>query len=117
MSRSISLVALVVSCSQAFEPSEWESFDPPKAYRSWHQEVEACTGLQRSFQAIQWRKVYATTFLCPGLEEAAGCFIHPRTIYLVETYLDQEWLVKAELIHYVRHDTSHDELFYQCGGR
>ena len=114
MSRNIFLVALV-GCTSFFEPSE--SFDPPKVYHQWHQQVEACTQIRRPFDDITWRVIYARAFPCGDMARAAGCFVHPKTIYLVEAGLDLEWLVKAELIHYVRHDIAHDELFYQCGGR
>ena len=117
MSRSILLV-LLTGCVSAFEPSErWIEFDPPAYYQTWHQEVETCLGVQRSFEDIRWRKVYDGAFTCGAMAGAGGCFIRPKTIYLMEKYLDLEWLVKAELIHYVRQNGWHDELFYQCGGK
>ena len=109
----------LTGCAGPFEPAEeWVEFDPPAQYRAWHGEVETCVGVQRSFDDIIWRKVlHAETFPCADdLERAAGCFVHPRTIYLVEWLLGEEYLIKSELIHYVRHDIAHDAAFWRCGG-
>ncbi len=109
---------LLGGCSQPFEPDKlWVEFHPPQQYNTWHQEIEVCVGIQRAFDDIVWRTVYAETFRCAGdLDRAGGCFIHPHTIYLANWLLDYEGIVKAELLHYVRYDISHDDLFYQCGG-
>ena len=113
------IILPLTGCTQIFEPSEeWTDLNPPRQYLLWHHEVETCLKTQRSFDDIIWRVVHTETFRCADdLEHAAGCFVYPKTIYLVEAWLDLEWLVKAELIHYVRHDISHDGLFRQCGGR
>ena len=114
--RIVSLL-LLTGCG-AFEPSEdWTEFDPPRQYQLWHQEVEICVGAERSFEDIIWRKVHARFFACDVINEATGCFDHPRTIYLVEYLLDYEPLVKAEIIHYIRQDGPHDALFRQCEGK
>ena len=117
--RELYLVLLftLIGCTNVYEPENWESFDPPPYYQTWHHEVEVCVQVQRPFDEIVWRKVYAQKFPCGASNAAVGCFVHPKTIYLVEAHLTLEWLVKAELIHYVRHNISHDELFYQCEGR
>ncbi len=109
---------LLLGCAGVFEPSApWETFDPPPSYQVWHHEVETCVHARRSFHDIVWRKVYAEEFSCGAFDGAVGCYSKPHTITLVEERLDQDWLIKAELIHYVRDNGAHDVVFFTCGGR
>ncbi len=114
----LAAVLALAGCAGPFEPSEkWVEFEPPGQYRAWHAEVETCLGARRRFGDVVWRKVLrAETFPCGYLERAAGCFVHPRTIYIVEWLLGEEYLIKSELIHYIRHDIAHDAVFWWCGG-
>ena len=117
MSRNLFLVLLLGACNVFDPPEGWDEFDPPTQYRLWHAEVQTCVGAQRSFDDLVWRKVHTRTFHCGDMDDAIGCFAHPNTIYLVELVLNAAPVVKAELIHYVRQNGSHDELFTTCGGK
>ena len=112
------LLLVLTGCGGVSGPSEeWAGFTPPHQYRLWHEEVETCVGTKRPFDDIVWRKVYAETFFCGGNPQiAAGCYDSPNTIYIVEPLLYAEWLVKHELIHYVRRNGKHDALLDWCGG-
>ena len=108
-------LALALGACNVFEPPEgWDEFDPPPQYRLWHAEVQTCVGARRPFDDLTWRKVYAETFHCGGLDNATGCLAYPSTIYIVERALRASPVVKAEIVHYVRQNGLHDTLYTRC---
>ena len=108
---------LISGCAfEPFEPSEsWVEFNPPIKYRIWYGEAERCIGIQRPFEDIIWRKVevFPNVFYC-GEKKATGCFVHPNTIYIVSGAINYEPTVKTEMIHFIRQNGKHDQLYFKC---
>ena len=114
----VTSVLLLLGCVGTFEPSEeWEAFVPPPSYHAWHAQVETCVAGRRPFEDVVWRKIHSRAFTCVGFPDKWGCFISPRTIYIVVWLMDDERLVKTELVHYVRQDVAHDSLHARCARR
>jgi hypothetical protein len=93
-----------------------------EVYRADYARVVACTGLERSFEALTW-------FIVPGgsfrdkVQESMGeqkirywgetILAGRDTIFLAE--VRPEWVVRHELIHYVRQEIDHDEMLnHKC---
>lgn len=108
---------LLAGCTKMVEPSEdWIEYNPPQQYQVWHQEVERCVGIQRSFDDIIWRKVFAFVFPCGNQDKAVGCFARPNIIYIVDGAVNYSPPIKDEMVHYIRQNGKHDALFDRCGG-
>ena len=106
---------LLLSACNVFEPPEgWTELRPPAQYRIWHAEVQTCISEKRSFDKIIWREVHATKFLCGDSTNAIGCMVFPNTIYLAQLSLNSAFVVKGELIHYIRQSSPHDSLHMSC---
>ena len=104
--RLMPLLLLAGCGGTLFEPSEdWVEYNPPPQYNVWHQEVETCVGIQRSFDDIAWRKVLAFTFVCGEQPKAIGCYVKPNVIYIVESAVNHGSTVKKELAHYIRQNS------------
>jgi hypothetical protein len=109
------LVTLSCNCSvattQTLKPADpfygWyftvdlTEFDPPPTiYREWFDEVKACTGLpEGEFSDVNW---YLVRFMRNmwNLKTPVGTHVN-SSITLVINFLDNEALVKHEVVHFI----------------
>ena len=82
---------------------------PPAEYQVWHTEMSACLGQTRPYHEIEWFRAAATS-----LGPYTGYWVAPNTIYVRFDQLDNEYLVKHELGHYIRQNANHDEELGAC---
>jgi hypothetical protein len=78
--------------------------EPYPFYREWHAEVVECAGEYADFDALEFWAVPARAFRIYGAGTFAGYYdrlTDPDRIYLVEWDLENEGLVKHEMLHQV----------------
>lgn len=110
----LTVLLLVVGCSdnpltparepgpleQEIPPSE--AYEPPRIFNCWWQQVEAASGIERGdYQSVSWRTVPGGGWWSETLgRELQGLYlIATETIYLAERYVDNEALIKHEILH------------------
>jgi hypothetical protein len=93
-------------------------FDAPALYREWWTQVEACANRTAAFDRVEWQRVTDGadgTFAC-GRARCSGAWAPPHTIYLAESHVWSEPLVKHEMVHDLIQSPNHfDQAFYSCG--
>lgn len=96
--RWATVVAVLCLAGCAFEPEGARPFEPPEAYRAWFEATEACSARAGSFEAIQWFAVPGRDFACPS-GRCVGRWEPGQRIYLAESWLDHEMVVRHEMLH------------------
>jgi hypothetical protein len=100
------IVALVVAlmltsglagCSR-YEPDASARLDPPAEFLAWWSKTEQCSGLHANFARVQWYVVPGDSFSCPG-GRCVGHWEDDHTIYIAEDWLDNEMVVRHEMLH------------------
>ena len=116
-------VGLIVlcSCESPTEPlpAGAVALDPPPIYRSWWNEVEACSGIASDFDAISWYYVPDATVFRIGSNPYVDGYWQPyhSSITLAGLKLNNALLVRHEALHAILHTVDHPpEYFVQkCG--
>jgi hypothetical protein len=75
-----------------------ESIDPAPEWRGWYQQVEACSGLTRDFDAIVW-SVHDQPDQVPG-GLLVGWIDFPDHIWIARDYLTRP-ILEHEMLHYL----------------
>jgi hypothetical protein len=120
---SLALGTLLAGCYSIIEP---ESTLPPDAvrtepgaqYAQWYAETESCTGETGSFSDVRWFVVPHERWWDPLWEQfAIGTWRAPHDIYLAGSHLENEDLVKHEIVHdLLRGGEIYDPRFESCSG-
>jgi hypothetical protein len=103
MRRSLLLLAGLAGlpslggCSP-YEPSDARPIDPPAGFVTWWQKTEDCSGRTGDFQRVRWFVVPGDMFECPG-GECVGHWQDPHHIYISEAWIDNELVVRHEMLH------------------
>ena len=87
--------------------------DAPVAYLAWHHEVEYCLGRERPFGAIRF---YVADEVFLDDRAKYGVWIRPSSITIRTDHVDDEALVKHELVHYIEQEDDHSPAFLRCSG-
>ena len=113
MKRVLLLIG-TLGCGGLFDPGNpcWE-ITPPEIYHVWWQEVEGCTGQQRSMEQITWFTVAGDSFP-EGERWLVGYWRHEQNaIYITESEKWSEWdTVKHEMLHAILQDGGHSSPFF-----
>ena len=116
-------VAVVLSgaCGDGLSaPLGAERFDPPAVYTVLWGEVETCAGVQGSMSVVHWYVVPKTlTFPCE-YGACRGLWVAPHSIYLSDaaahdTFFEEFFTVKHEILHDLVGAPGHPPVFQQCG--
>ncbi len=89
-------VLLATACG--FEPSGGQAAAPPAVFREWWAATEACSGLSRPFERIDWYVVPGESFACPS-GTCAGRWQASGEIFIAEAYWHHEMVVRHEMLH------------------
>jgi len=93
-------------------------FDAPALYREWWSQVESCARRTGAFDRVDWQQVADDpdgTFPC-GRRRCSGAWKAPHTIYVAESHMWSQPLVKHEMVHDLIQSPNHlDQAFYSCG--
>jgi hypothetical protein len=92
--------------------------DPLEVYAEWYADVEACTGVEGDFDQIRWFRVPHERWWDPVWKQyAIGTWRAPHDIYLAEPRIDDEQVVKHEMVHDVLGGgLTYDDRFLDCSG-
>ena len=104
MKRFTLIAILLIGCFDAIQaPITAEWFAPPKEYRLWFGETEQCSGLHRPphyFDVLWFYKVPGpSNFVTSDGKNADGQWMAPHNIYIAEYVLNDERVVKHEILH------------------
>ena len=91
---------------------------PSVDYATWYTQAEACTGVTGDFDRVRWFSVPGERWWDPLWEQyAIGTWRSPHDIYIAEAHLDNEDVVKHEIVHdLLQGGHTHDPRFKQCSG-
>lgn len=106
------VVTLLLGCGHREQLGE---FKPGPMYRQWWSEVEECAHLKGQFDRVRWFKIDGP-FLCHNLSPNEQCIglWYEHVIWLSRDELNNPGTVKHEMLHDLRGDGVHDEMFGRC---
>jgi len=117
------LIALIVSATACFEttpmlPSGAQHLVPPPVYALWWDQVEACSDLAGSIDAVKWYTVPGVSQFRYDGREAAGVY-EPTAhrIIIAGNYLQHGSLVRHEMLHALAPTLNHPREYFRhrCG--
>jgi hypothetical protein len=92
------LVAAILLGGCGFDVEGDQPFDPPAIYRSWWAKTEACSGLSGDYDRVRWEVVPGTGFECSS-GQCAGHWQSDHRIWIAGEYLENEMVVRHEMLH------------------
>ncbi len=108
---------VTLACLDTVSPPPATFMVPPAKYRTLWRSVESCSGITRDFNAIDW---FVTTGSAGarGDEDAIGSYWPDlNRIYLNLSYLNDDQVVRHEMLHALRKGNRHGPEFLEdCGG-
>jgi hypothetical protein len=90
--------AVLLGGACGFDVEGDQAFQPPAVYRTWWAKTEACSGLTGDFDRVRWEKVPGTSFTCSG-NQCAGHWQSDHRIWIAEGHLENEMVVRHEMLH------------------
>lgn len=92
--------------------------EPLEVYAAWYVEAELCTGETGDFGLVRWFTVPHDRWWDPVWEQyAIGTWRAPHDVYLAEAHLENEAVVKHEIVHdLLRGGSTYDPRFEACSG-
>jgi predicted small lipoprotein YifL len=89
---------------------------PGESYALWYAQAEACAGVDGDFAAVRWFEVPGERWWDPLRQQyAIATWRHPHDIYITTANLDDEYVVKHEVIHdLLQGGASNDSRFGEC---
>lgn len=114
-------LAAVSSCYLPDEPlpSGSIAFFPPAIYRTWWNEVEACSGVTGNFDAIVWYDVPDASVFRVGSDSNIEGYWQPyhHSITLAGLRVNDPFLVRHEELHAILHTVDHPAQYFvqKCG--
>jgi hypothetical protein len=121
---SVLWYAAVAACNLGPDPNEpylvRTVLHPPPEYRVWWRELEACSGVDGDFGRVTFLEVVrpllvnGSQFPCGGGAVCNGMWETPHDISIAPGYLNNERLVKHEMLHDLIRTPGHPPVFEQC---
>lgn len=107
----------IYACGESnFEPVDVQPLIPPPVYRTWWNEVAACTGVTAPFEQVTWYEASQLIDRETGMDHV-GAWKPPHTIYIHSDYLLYVEGVKHEMVHEQLQTRDHrTEAFLRCAG-
>jgi hypothetical protein len=97
-------------------PPDAVPVEPGESYATWYAQAEACAGIEGDFAAVRWFEVPGERWWDPLHEQyAIGTWRRPHDIYITTAHIDDEFLVKHEVIHdLLQGGYKYDPRFQDC---
>jgi len=97
-------------------PPDAVRMDPPQSYATWYAEAEACARVDGNFEAVRWFEVPGERWWDPLRQQyAIATWRRPHDIYITTANLDEENVVKHEVIHdLLQGGATYDVRFRDC---
>jgi hypothetical protein len=90
------LATLLAGCG--FDVTGERPLAPPDVYRAWWAKTEACSGLSGDYERVRWEVVPGPSFPCSS-GACAGHWQSDHTIWIAGDYLENEMVVRHEMLH------------------
>jgi hypothetical protein len=90
------LLLLITGCG--FDIVGEEPMAPPSVYREWWARTQACSGLSGDFDRVEWLVVPGASFECKS-GQCVGHWHPGHQIYIAEEWVDNEMVVRHEMLH------------------
>jgi len=90
--------------------------EPLQSYATWYAETEACTDRTGDYESVHWFEVPGERWWDALREQyAIATWRAPHDIYITTAHLDDEDVVKHEIVHDLLHGGAADDpLFNKC---
>jgi hypothetical protein len=112
--RWLLLLTLLIACGDPFAaPVSAVRFEPPAIYSSYWQQMASCLDRDADFRRVTWYSVPDSGLRYAG-EPAYGVWNEPHAIYIEESFLDNPYVVKHEMIHDLLQTGKHSPIFFTC---
>jgi len=97
-------------------PPDAVPMEPGESYALWYAQAEACAGVDGDFDAVRWFEVPGERWWDPLRQQyAIATWRRPHDIYITTANLDDEYVVKHEVIHdLLRGGATYDPRFGDC---
>lgn len=109
-------VACSLGCSGPTEPIPGGAipYAAPPIYRTWWQEVEACSGVAGNFDAVSWYVVPNVGAFTVGSDTAIAGYWQPyhHSITIAGFYTNYALVVRHEELHAILHRTDHPPEYF-----
>jgi len=92
------LPALLLLSGCGFDITGDRPMEAPAIYREWWAKTEACSGLSGDFDRVEWLMVPGESFDCKS-GQCVGHWHPGHQIYIAEPYLENEMVVRHEMLH------------------
>lgn len=111
----IAACSLILACDAPVGPRDAVRFDPPLSYRALWRTVEFCSGRTGALADVAW---FSTESSATGTGDVAGAwYARGNRIYLQTEALEDEALVRHEMLHALLRSGKHtSEFLTGCGG-
>jgi hypothetical protein len=111
----VSAVALLVACAGCrYAPEGAAPLEVSSAYRHWWGEVEACAQRSAPIERVRFWVIKGDEFPCPN-GPCAGHWRSPHDVYIAERWVNDETLVKHEMLHDLLGTGQHPEAYFGPG--
>jgi hypothetical protein len=122
--RSTAVLAcmLALGCERITDPllpSDAERFAPPPVYAQWWAITEACSGIVRPLEAVEFYRVPHAAVHTPDDGDVAGYWsAASNRIVLAKSYVDDGRIVRHEMLHALVRGGGHPPAYFQgrCEG-
>jgi hypothetical protein len=120
----LGLLSTLAACEMLAPPSPLPAtaqvMTPPAEYREWWSETEACSGLQGTFEQIQWYIVPDSMSFTTETGEKVGLWSESSAgtrIIIAGAYAEHELVVRHEMLHALLNREGHPTEYFQtkCG--
>ncbi|MGH7628141.1 MAG: hypothetical protein ACREOF_01895 [Gemmatimonadales bacterium] len=96
--RSLAAATVLLLASCNFAPEGDQPMEARPEYRAWFARTEACSGRTGNFDRIVWHVVDGDGFECPS-GRCVGRWNDNHHIYIASAYLENELVVRHEMLH------------------
>ena len=107
----------IYACGESnLEPVDVYPLVPPRVYRTWWTEVEACIEVTAPFEQVSWYEAGQLINRDTGRDHV-GAWLPPHSIYIHSDYLLFVEGVKHEMVHELLQARDHGyDAFLRCAG-
>jgi hypothetical protein len=107
----------LLSCDATLAPPDGEEFVPPAKFRSLWRTVELCGGRTGAFDDVTWFVTQGSAGARGQADIAGSWWPDGNRIYLNAAFVDDEGVVRHEMLHALLQGRRHEPAFLtSCGG-
>jgi len=122
--RILALVLALCACQvdALFRPARYQLVAPPAVYATWWAETSECVGIRADFARVGWGVMEDDSLgafwaddIGPRIQKrhilTYGLWVEPHLILLSRSQVQNEWVVRHEMIHDLIQSPEHGAAF------